>query len=254
MDISLAFGLILAFAMMGASILMSGGHFVSFWDAASLLMVLGGTAGAVCMCFPLRTILKVPRVIGKCFLHRAPNVRGLIAELVAYAEVARREGILALESRLQQIEDPFMRLGIQLAVDGSRPEVIQEVLEAELESMAGRHKEGKALLDQAGRFAPAFGMIGTLLGLIIMLGNMADPSSIGGGMAVALITTLYGAVLANGSFLPMAEKLSFVSRQEMFARHLVIKGIMAIQSGEHPRIIEQRLNIYLAPAARLERA
>lgn len=254
MDISLAFGLVLALAMMAASVVMSGGDFGSFWNVPSLLTVLGGTAGAVLMCFPLRTIRKYPQVIAKCFLHRAPDVRGLIGQLVSYAEIARREGILALESKSQQVDDAFLRLGLQLAVDGSRPEIIQEVLEAELASMASRHKEGKALLDQAGRFAPAFGMIGTLLGLIIMLGNMSDPSSIGGGMAVALITTLYGAVLANGSFLPMAEKLNFVSKQEMLARQLVIKGIMAIQSGEHPRIIEQRLNIYLAPAARLERA
>jgi chemotaxis protein MotA len=250
MDISLTIGLVLALAMMAMSVIMGGGNFGSFWDSASLLMVMGGTAAAVLMCFPLRTILKYPKVVTKCFLNRPPDVRMLIEQLVGLAEVARREGLLALDGRLQEIENPFMRLGIQLAIDGSRPEVIKEVLEAETESMALRHKEGKALFDQAGRFAPAFGMIGTLLGLIIMLGNMSDPSSIGGGMAVALITTLYGAALSNGSFLPMAEKLSFLSKQEIFARQVIIKGIIAIQSGENPRIIEQRLSTYLPPAAR----
>jgi chemotaxis protein MotA len=242
---------LLALAMMVASIVWGGGNFGSFWDGASLAMVLGGTAGAVCMCFPLRTVLKYPQVIGKCFWNRTPDLQGLIRRIVALAEVARRDGLLALEAPSQELDDDFMRLGVQLAIDGTRPEMIQEVMEAEMESMANRHKEGKALLDQAGRFAPAFGMIGTLLGLIIMLGNMSDPSSIGGGMAVALITTLYGAVLSNGSFLPMAEKLRFVSKQELLARQVVIKGIIAIQSGENPRVIERRLSAYLAPRARL---
>lgn len=250
MEISLVIGLVLAIAMMTTSVVMSGGNLVSFWDVASIFMVLGGTVGAVMMCYPLRMILRCPQVLNKCLFQRAPNLQVIVQQLVSFGEVARREGLLALESRLQQIDDPFLKLGLQLAIDGTRPEVIQEVLEAEMESMASRHKEGKALFDQAGRFAPAFGMIGTLLGLIIMLGNMNDPSSIGGGMAVALVTTLYGAVLSNGSFLPMAERLNFASKQELAARQIVIKGIIAIQSGENPRIIEQRLSTYLAPASR----
>jgi chemotaxis protein MotA len=143
-----------------------------------------------------------------------------------------------------------LRLGVQLAIDGNRAEMIEDVMRSEVNAMATRHKEGRAVIDRVGKYAPAFGMIGTLLGLIVMLGNMADPSSIGGGMAVALITTLYGALLAYASFLPISEKLAYLSKQEMMGREIVIRGILAIQSGENPRVIEQKLSTFLPPHLR----
>lgn len=250
MDIATIIGLLLAFGMIAASVIMGGGTFAAFWDTASVLMVLGGTTGAVLTCFPLKTLIKTPRVVLKSFLYKSPSPAELIKQLVSLAETARRDGLLALEARLAEIDNSFIKLGIQMAVDGTRPEVIEDVMRTEIESMTLRHREGKALLEQLGKFAPAFGMIGTLLGLIIMLGNMSDPSSIGSGMAVALTTTLYGAVLANGSFLPLAEKLGYISKQETVACEIVIRGIMAIQSGENPRIIEQKLSTFLPPASR----
>ena len=253
MDVATLIGLLLALAMMGASILMGGGNFASFWDAASLLMVLGGTIGATMMCFPLKTVVKLPQVMLKSLFNTPPNPADLIRQIVSLAEIARRDGLLALEKGLDAIANPFIKLGVQMAIDGTRPEVLEDVMRTEIDTMALRHKEGKGLIDQVGKYAPAFGMIGTLLGLIIMLGNMSDPASIGSGMAVALITTLYGIVLSNGSFLPMSEKLAFLSKQEIVAREIVLRGIMAIQSGENPRIIEQKLNTFLPPSSRPRR-
>ena len=164
---------------------------------------------------------------------------------MGYAEVARRDGILALENVAGNIKDPFLVSGIQMAVDGTDPELIESILMSDLDAVEARHAEGKALFDNVGRFAPAFGMIGTLIGLVIMLQNMSDPSAIGPAMAVALLTTMYGAVLANLFALPMAEKLGVRSRKEVLLRMVIIKGVMSIQSGDNPRIVEQKLKTFL---------
>ena len=166
------------------------------------------------------------------------------------AETARRDGLLALEGRLNEVDNPFIRLGIQMAVDGTHPEVIEDIMRTEMDSIATRHRDGKAIMDQIGRFAPAYGMIGTLMGLIMMLSDMSDPSGIGAGMAVALITTLYGAIVANVFFIPFAEKLGFINKQEMLSLEIIVRGIMAIQSGENPRVVEQKLNTFLPPKMR----
>jgi chemotaxis protein MotA len=189
-------------------------------------------------------------VYKKVFLNTPPNLLELIKQLVALAETARRDGLLALEAKMAEISNPLIRSGIQMAVDGSDAATIEEVMRTEMESIAKRHKEGKAVLDQVGRFAPAFGMIGTLMGLIMMLGNMSDPSGIGKGMAVALITTLYGAIIANIGCQPFAEKLGLLSKYELNSMELVIRGVLAIQSGESPRTLEQRLMTYLHPKQR----
>jgi chemotaxis protein MotA len=186
----------------------------------------------------------------KVFLWHVDSGPEIIRQLVSLAETARRDGLLKLDDRLHEIENPFIALGIQMLVDGTRPEVIEDILRTELDAVATRHREGKALLDTMGRYAPAFGMIGTLLGLIIMLGDMTDPTKIGAGMAVALLTTLYGAVAANAFLLPFADKLGFTSRKELLNMEIVIRGIMAIQSGENPRVIEQKLNTFVPPSDR----
>jgi chemotaxis protein MotA len=234
-------------ALVMGSILVGGGSFSAFWDLPSALVVGGGCVAAVLMCFPLRRMASAPVVVKKVFLNKPPDIPGLIQTLVGLAETARRDGLLALESRLDELDNDFIKLGIQMAVDGSQPEVIEDVMRSAMESLAARHSDGKALVDQMGRFAPAFGMIGTLMGLIMMLGNMSDPSQIGAGMAVALITTLYGAVIANGVFLPFAEKLSYHNKHELRAMEVALRGIMAIQSGENPRAVEQKLKTFLPP-------
>lgn len=253
MDIASIVGLVLACVMIAASILMSpGASFSAFVDYPSIMVVVGGGFAAALICFPLRRFLLLPAVVTKVFRNRSDNLPELIATIVRLSETARRDGLLALDERLAEIEHPFIALGLQMAIDGTQAEVIEDVLRTEMETLAARHHDAKAVLDQLGRFAPAFGMIGTLLGLVIMLGNMDDPASIGPGMAVALLTTLYGAVLANVVFLPMSEKLALLSRQESRNREIMLRGILAIQSGDHPRIVEQRLRAYLPSDYRAE--
>ncbi len=251
MDISSVIGLLLAIGLILAAILTAEGSQLSaFVDFPSLMVVVGGAIAAGMICFPLGSMLKAPGVAMKVFLNKNPNVAALITQLVSLAETARRDGLLALEARVDEIDDKFIKLGVQMAVDGTRPEVIEDILRTEMDAIATRHKSGKAVMDQIGRFAPAYGMIGTLMGLIIMLGNMSDPSSIGAGMAVALITTLYGAIVSNVIFLPFAEKLGFISKQELIAMDITMRGIMAIQAGENPRVVEQKLNTFLPPKLR----
>jgi chemotaxis protein MotA len=252
MDISSIIGVIMVAGVILLSIFIApGAKFSAFIDYPSIMCVIGGALAASLICFPLKSMLRLPAVAKKVFFTKQTNVWELIAQLVKLSETARREGLLALESQLEGIDNRFVKLGVQMAVDGTRPEVIEDILKTEMEAVSLRHKEGKAVLDQVGRFAPAFGMIGTLLGLIIMLGNMSDPSSIGSGMAVALLTTLYGAIVSNGLALPFAEKLAFNSKQELVAMEVVLRGIMAMQSGEHPRVIEQKLSTFLPPKSRV---
>jgi chemotaxis protein MotA len=242
--------------LLGAAVLViaiaiaQGASFAAFLDYPSIMVVGGGSLASVLLCFPLRNVLGLARVVKNVFFNKQEDFSALIEQIVSLAETARRDGLLALEGRLEEISNPFVVLGIQMAVDGTRPEVIEDIMRTEMDAVATRHRNGKAVLDQMGRFAPAFGMIGTLIGLIIMLGNMNDPSAIGPGMAVALITTLYGAVLANALFLPCSEKLSFINRHEQMAMEIIVRGIMGIQSGDNPRIIEQKLSTFVPPKLR----
>ena len=249
MDIATLVGVISALGLVVTAILLGGGSFNAFVDIPSFLVVIGGAIAAVMVAFPLKNFLSVFGVSKKVFLNKAESVPALIETIVGLAETARRDGLLALESRIDELENPFIVLGIQMAVDGTRPEVIEDVMRTELDAVATRHRDGKSIFDQLGRFAPAFGMIGTLMGLIIMLGDM-DPETIGKGMAVALITTLYGAIVSNVIFLPFAEKLGFLNKQELLAMEIIVRGIMGIQSGDNPRVIEQKLNTFIPPKMR----
>lgn len=250
MDIASLIGVLLAMGLILGSIMMGSAPLTAFIDIPSGLVVIGGAFAAALICFPLKTILTTPMVMLKVLLNKPFDIGSLIEQIVGLAETARRDGLLALESKLEEVEDPFIKMGIQMAVDGTRPEVIEDILRTEIDSIATRHKDGKSMMDQLGRFAPAYGMIGTLMGLIMMLSNMSDPSSIGAGMAVALITTLYGAIVANVIFIPFAEKLGFINKQELTALEVVVRGVMAIQSGENPRVIEQKLTSFLPPKMR----
>jgi len=174
----------------------------------------------------------------------------VIRDLVKFAEIARREGILSLENHIGDMKEEFVVRGIKMAVDGTDPELIRVIMETELEGLMDRHMQGKMILDQFAKYAPAFGMIGTLLGLIFMLGSMEDPAAIGPSMAVALITTLYGAVIANAFAGPLADKLYQNDQAEVLMKTVIIAGVMAIQSGDNPRVVESKLLTYLPPSAR----
>ena len=251
MDISTIIGLILGALLIGMALLL-GGSFASYVDGPSMLIVIGGASAATMVAFPLARLLKLPKVMTKAVLNKQSDPIELVNQMVEFAEVARRDGILALENMTDRMEDPFIVRGIQMAVDGTDPEIIQQVMETELENLIDRHEKGKGLLDTLGRFAPAFGMIGTLIGLVAMLSNMDDPSKIGAGMAAALLTTLYGAMLANMVILPMADKLAMRSGEEVLNKTIIIQGVMAIQSGDNPRNVHSRLLTFIPPAQRPE--
>lgn len=250
MDIGTIAGLGIAIVAMVLSIILGGGDPVSLINVPSIMVVFGGTTGAILASFPLAKVLKVHSVVLKSIFGAAPDPANIIRDLVRLAEVARREGILSLESQVEQLDDAFIVRGIKMAVDGTDPELIRTILDTELEALMDRHAQGKAILDTVGRMAPAFGMIGTLMGLIFMLQNMDDPSAIGPGMAVALITTLYGALIANVITGPLSEKLGARDAEEVLAKTIIIAGVMSIQSGDNPRVVESKLMTYLPPAAR----
>lgn len=251
MDIGTILGLVGGLGVLLLSLAMSqGGGIQAFIDYPSLMVVIGGSTAAVLLSSPLPDFFNLLRVAKILFKNRLEDHRKLIAQIVSLAETARRDGLLALESRLEEIHDPFLVLGIQMAVDGVRPEVIQEVLNNEMAAVAARHQKGKLLFELYGKYGPAFGMLGTLIGLIIMLGNMKDPDSIGPGMAVALITTFYGSIMANVFALPMADKLASLSKHEMLGMEIILRGVMSIQSGDNPRVIEQKLSTFLPPNQR----
>ncbi len=246
MDKATVGGVIMAFGLLALAVMLApGGNFMAFWDAASAAVVIGGAIAAICIAFPLGALLLTPGVVMKVIFPKAQDLKPVIKQLVEFSEVARRDGILALEGKTEEIEDPFILLGIQMAVDGTDAELMEAVLRTEMEAIAARHKTGKSLMETGGRYAPAFGMIGTLMGLIIMLGNMDDPAAIGPGMAVALITTLYGAMISNIIFLPFADKLGFYTKGEMQIREVIVRGILSIQDGDNPRVLEQKLNTFL---------
>jgi chemotaxis protein MotA len=197
--------------------------------------------------------MKLPKIAAKALFTKPTIPARLIEQLVELAEVARRDGILALEGMTEEMDEPFLVNGLRMAVDGTDPEIIESIMETELENVIERHEAGRGLLEALGKYAPAFGMIGTLIGLVAMLANMDDPSLIGAGMAAALITTLYGSLLANVIFLPMADKLALRSQEEVLNKTIIIQGVMAIQSGDNPRNVASKLMTFLPPSHQTRR-
>jgi chemotaxis protein MotA len=251
-DVATILGIALAWLLVIGAIFY-GGDVRSFLDVPSVLIVVGGSIASTMAAFSLGQFFKLPKVMLRSILGKQPDPARLIAQLVELAEVARRDGILALENKTGEMEDPFLVRGIQMAVDGTDPEAIKAIMETEVENMIGRHERGKGLLDALSKYGPAFGMIGTLIGLVVMLRNMDDPSAIGAGMAVALLTTLYGTLMANCFSGPMADKLAVRSGEEVLAKVIIIQGVMAIQSGDNPRNVEAKLMTFIPPALRVSR-
>ena len=252
MDIATLGGVLGGFTLMIVALLLAGshgnGHGVSlgqFIDPPAAIMVLGGGLCVVMTSVPLRKFLSMPKMFLKLIRNHNEDLPSLVRQIVALSELARKYGLLSLEARVQGLTNHTLALGVQMAVDGTRPEVIQQIMRTEMKAEEARHHVGKRMFDMMGRCGPAFGMIATLLGLILMLGNLDDPDSIGPSMAMALVGTLYGAAMANMICMPCAEKLAYLSHQEQLARQIVLDGVLAIQAGDSPRIVEQKLNAYL---------
>ena len=256
MDVSTILGLVLAFGAMGGALAIMAGHggnvnLAGFIDPPAIIMVVGGTLCVTLVGFPMKRVFAMLGAIRKVLFFRPENPARLIEEIVTLAEIARRDGLLALESRTKEIQDPFIALGIEMAVDGIKPETVEEVMRTEIESMQARHHEGKKVLETVGRCGPAFGLVATLLGLILMLGNLSNAEAIGPSMAMALIGTLYGVATDNFFAIPMAEKLGCLSHEESLAKEIIVRGVLAIQSGDSPRIVQQKLSTFLPPKARM---
>lgn len=249
MDLATIIGVLVAFGMVLMGI-MAGGPLTLFVDMPSVFITIGGTFGIIFINYPLKDVFGMFGVVRNVFLAQRRDIQGLIPTFVDYASRARREGILALESVAEELRDPFFKQGLELVIDGLEPQAIREILETEIEHTEQRHVRGADILNSMGTFAPAMGMVGTLIGLVQMLQSMSDPSSIGPAMAVAIITTFYGAIMANLIALPMAGKLTMRSREEVLEKGMIIEGIMSISAGDNPRIVERKLHSFLAPTLR----
>lgn len=216
-----------------------------FWRLPSLALVIGGAILVTLAAVPLMRFRSFGRMLRKAFHEQRHSPAECIAILIALAELARRDGLLALERSVEGLKDSFLRRAMRMAIDGLDANMIESVLHAELESTDLRHVRGRDILRSMGHAAPVFGMIGTLIGLVIMLGRMDDPSTIGPGMAVALLTTLYGLLFANVICLPLARKLGHRSSEELLCKTIMLHGVLAIQRGDHPRLVEHKLRAYL---------
>ncbi len=215
----------------------------SFIDVPSLAITIGGTFAALMIAFPLSSILKFPKWIMICFLPNKYDPSEYIDQIIDFAKEARVKGLLSLEDKLATANDEFLRSSLMLVVDSVEPEKVHDLLEAELEKMSDRHGEGKTFMEQGGGFAPGFGMIGTLIGLVNMLKDMSDPNAIGPAMATALLTTLYGSMIASVFFSPLGNKLQVRHDEEYLCKELICQGVEAIQAGENPKFIEEKLNL-----------
>ena len=238
-----------AFGLMLMAIL-QGGPLSIFVNVPSIMIVFGGTMGVAFVHYPFADLFDAANVAKKTILHKESSINDMIVQLMEFANKARKEGILALQSAMDNVEDEFLIKAMQMAVDGQEPETLRSMLNTEIEYIEQRHDKGSNIFISLAAYAPAMGMVGTLIGLVQMLQTMDDPSKIGPAMAVALLTTFYGAVLANVIFAPMAGKLKNRSQSEVLNKTLIIEGMQSILSGENPRIMEQKLHAFIAPKLR----
>ncbi|MGF7185195.1 chemotaxis protein MotA [Desulfitispora alkaliphila] len=249
MDFATIAGIISGIALIFLAIV-QGGAVDGFINVQGVLIVIGGTFASTLVSSPLKDIIQHMKTVKVAFKNTKNEPEEIIAILVGFAEKARREGLLALEAEAEQVDDEFLKKGVQLVVDGTDPELVRSILDIELTFLEERHKEGQGLFEHLGAMAPAFGMIGTLIGLINMLQVLDNPDAIGPGMAVALTTTFYGSLMANLIFIPIAKKLKTRSSAEILTKEVMIEGILSIQAGENPRIVEEKMKAFLAPKSR----
>jgi len=249
MDIATIVGVILGFIVIGWAMLL-GGSMRIFWDMPSVAITIGGMLCATLIHFSLPQFLGIFSVVKKTLVSRIPLPSELIQRMVNYATINRREGALALEKEIGKANNVFLAKGLQMLVDGQHSEAIRELMSMEVQYLQERHANGKKILEFMGSAAPAFGMIGTLIGLVQMLRNLNSPDQIGAGMAVALITTFYGAIVANLLFLPLAGKLGLYSKAETIAMEMIIEGICAISHGSNPRTVREKLQVFISQRKR----
>lgn len=247
MEKTTAIGIVAGFACIVISILIGeGGDVMSFMDLPSVFIVFGGTIFSTIVAYPGKILKSLTTVYKTAFKKKEVDLQKDIDLIIDIANIARREGLLALEDAIANIDSPFLKKGVMLVVDGADPELIKNVMEAEIYFVQERHAKGQAVIDSMADFAPAYGMIGTLIGLINMLKNLNNTDALGPGMAVALVTTFYGVVLANLVLKPISKKLKIMTAAEAQEKELLLEGLLSIQDGENPRIIKDKLYSFIS--------
>ena len=252
MKAATAIGIGLAFFSLLLSAMMDGTSPASFINIPALLIIMGGTAGVTLASVGMQSMKRVPSLYKMVFSAEPPDMRGQLDQLVGLADKARREGLLALDATLPEIEDNFTRTALQLDVDGTDPDMVHTILQSEIDGMAARHEASAGPFEKAGGFAPTMGIIGTVLGLVHVLQNLAAPSTLGPSISAAFIATLMGVGAANVVFLPIANRLKAISAEEVELRMMTLEGILSIQAGDNPRLVSEKLMSYLPPAERSE--
>ncbi|HHY40275.1 MAG TPA: flagellar motor protein [Syntrophaceticus sp.] len=245
MDITTILGLLAGFGALAIAFILEGGTLGALVSVSAALIVLGGTFGATVLSFTFEELKKVPVLIRVAFQNQYYDHHRLINEIVRLADQARREGLLSLEQNLDEIDDPFLKLGVQLVIDGIEGSLLQGLLETEIHCMEERHKTNISIFEAAGGYSPTMGIIGTVMGLVHVLGHMDEPSKLGPAIAMAFIATLYGISFANLLWLPFASKLKIKHKKELFYRELCLEGILSLQAGENPAFIREKLLVFL---------
>ena len=253
MDLATFLGIVICFVFVVISVAIGQDGIAGllyFWDPPSVMITFGGAFCCILTSYSLQDYLKGLKSIGIAFKVPVLNAAAIIQKIIDLSNVARKEGLLALEEASSTLEDPFLQKGVMLIVDGTDPDLVRGIMEMELISIDDRHKKNIGFWDNLASMGPAWGMIGTLIGLILMLYHMEDASSIGPAMAVALITTFYGSMLANWISIPISTKLKSINDAEMQVKEIIIEGLLSIQAGENPRVIEEKLKSFMAPNER----
>lgn len=245
MDPSTIIGFAISWGFVLISII---GDIGAFIDIPSVAITVGGAVGVTIMRYPLSVIMSIVPITMKTIFSKIENPEEMIRKIISLSVEAKKNGILGLEK--VKIDNPFLKKGVQLAIDGVEPELIESVLDIDISCTTKRHETATTMFVAMGDAGPAYGMIGTLIGLVLMLQNMDDPKGIGPAMAVALITTFYGSLMANGIFMPMADKLKYFHEEEMLIKRLIVNGILSIANGDHPAVVQEKLASFLKPALR----
>jgi len=250
MDLTLILGLLFALFSLAAGFLLDGGHLGALFKYTAAIIVFGGTIGATVISYSWSELKNIPKLFKVALFPKEMEPAEVIDLIVSLADEARREGLLYLENRLDEIDDQFLRKGVQLVVDGTDPDLVRSIMEVELYAIEERHHVGSSIFETAGGYGPTMGIIGTVMGLVHVLGNMDDPNSLGPAIAVAFMATLYGIGSANILWLPLAAKLANLSKKESHLRQLMIEGIVSLQAGYNPILIRERLSAFLNPNKR----
>ncbi len=252
MNITLVAGMVVGLVLLAYGVIVGGGSLLLFWDLPSVIITFGGSICAMMVAYPMSALTKIPVYFRIAVFPPSYNSVELIVTLVQFSEKSRREGLLALEDDLDALEDPFLKKGLQLVVDGTDPELVRVILETDIDNMAARHDGCKKIFDDWAGLAPSFGMIGTLMGLVMMLVNLNDKAMIGPYLAVAIITTFYGAVWAYLYMTPLSANLDGLTGDEVGYKSIAVMGVLSIQAGDNPRILKEKLVSFLPPVLRTD--